>query len=194
MPQQTAESVLAANVKAAIETYQSLAPLAAPLGRAVELITACLTSGHKLLSCGNGGSAADASHFATEFVSRFSANRKPFPAIALTDFGSTITAIGNDYAFEQVFARQVRAFGQRGDVLVCFTTSGQSRDILLALEAAKEVGVQSVCFLGKGGGFTRGVADVELIVPGQVTARIQEAHLVLYHSLCEMVDKVLVTL
>lgn len=184
-------SVLNANIQASIHTFQSLSSLEPALQRAAELVLQCLKSGGKLLTCGNGGSASDSSHFATEFVSRFNRERRPYPAIALNDFGSTITAIGNDYAFEQVFSRQVRAFGKPGDVLVAFTTSGKSRDVLLGLQAARELGLESIAFLGKGGGFTTGIATVDLLVPCDVTARVQEAHLILYHSLCEIVDAAL---
>ena len=168
---------------------QSLGPLEPALVRAVELVSQSLRGGHKLLACGNGGSAADASHLATEFVVRFCKDRRPYPAIAFNDSGGTLTAVGNDYGFDQVFARQVKAFGQKGDVLVVFSTSGKSRNVVLALEAAKEVGVASVAFLGRDGGACKGLAAVELIVANDSTARIQEAHHVLIHALCEMVEE-----
>jgi phosphoheptose isomerase len=187
-----AKEILASNVQASTATLQSLAGLAEPLALAARLATHCLLSGHKLLTCGNGGSASDAAHLATEFVARFHTDRRPFPALCLTDSGSTLTAISNDYSFEQVFARQVRAFARPGDLLIAITTSGKSKNVLLALQAAAEVGVASVAFLGKGGGFTRNVATVDLLVPSDVTARIQESHLLLYHSLCEMVDAELI--
>ncbi len=177
------------NMADAVTMIQSLRGLEGPLRRATALIVECLSAGGKLIVCGNGGSAADASHFATEFVSRFVKERRPYPAIALSDFGSTLTAIGNDYAFEEVFARQIGAFAQAGDVLVVFTTSGKSRNVLRALEEAKARGLGSVAFLGKGGGYTAGVASVELMVPGDSTARIQEAHKLLLHTLCEDVEK-----
>jgi phosphoheptose isomerase len=185
------ESLLKANIAASVATFNALAALAEPLSRAVRLATDCLLGGHKLLTCGNGGSAADASHIATEFVARYQSDRRPYPAIALTDTGSTMTAISNDYTFEQVFARQVRAFGRKGDVLIAITTSGKSKNISLALEAAKEIGISSIALLGKGGGFSRGIATVDLLVPCDVTARVQESHLLLYHCLCEMVDAAL---
>jgi D-sedoheptulose 7-phosphate isomerase len=184
--------LLDANVRASIANLQSLSALAQPLTRAVELTTACLLGGNKLLTCGNGGSASDAAHLATEFVARFHTDRRPYPALCLTDSGSTLTAISNDYSFEQVYARQVRAFARPGDVLIAITTSGKSRNIYLALQTAKELGVESIAFLGKGGGFTRGIAGVDLLVPSDVTARVQEAHLLLYHCLCEMVDQTLI--
>jgi D-sedoheptulose 7-phosphate isomerase len=191
-PLQSATELLKANIQASAATFQSLVSLAAPLEKAGHALTHCLVSGHKLITCGNGGSASDASHIATEFVARFHTDRRPYPALSLTDSGSTMTAISNDYAFEQVFARQVRAFAKPGDVLLAITTSGKSKNILLALEAAKELGVTSIAFLGKGGGFTKGVATIDLIVPSEVTARVQESHLLLYHCLCELVDAELI--
>jgi len=188
----TADALLRANIQASAATLHALTALAEPLGRAAQLVEQCLLGGHKLITCGNGGSASDASHIATEFVARFHTDRRPFPALSLTDSGSTMTAISNDYSFEQVFARQVRAFARHGDVLLAITTSGKSKNILLALQAAKEIGVSSIAFLGKGGGFTGGVATVDLLVPSDVTARVQESHLLLYHCLCELVDAELI--
>lgn len=187
------ESLLRANIHATTTALAALVDLAAPLERAAKLLTDCLLGGHKILTCGNGGSASDASHLATEFVARFQTDRHPYPAISLTDSGSTLTAIANDYSFEQVFARQVRAFAQSGDVLIAITTSGKSRNISLALQAATEAGISSIAFLGKGGGFTRGLATVELLVPSEVTTRVQESHLLLYHCLCEIVDQALIS-
>jgi D-sedoheptulose 7-phosphate isomerase len=180
------------NIEASILTLRSLESLADPLRRAAEMAGKCLTSGHKLLTCGNGGSASDASHLATEFVCRFHSDRRPFPAVALTDSGGTLTAIGNDYGFDEVFARQVRAFAQQGDVLIAISTSGNSMNVVKALQAARELNIDSISFLGKGGGACKGLATVELLVPSQVTARVQEAQLLLYHTLCEMVEPLLV--
>ena len=159
-----------------------------PLDRAADLILRCLTSGHKLMCCGNGGSASDATHLATEFACRFMEDRRPYPAISLTTNGELMTANGNDYDFDEVFARQVWAFGQKGDVLIALSTSGQSRNVLRALEEARRLGLESICFLGRDGGFTKGIATLDLIAPGPNTARIQEAHKLLYHVLCEMVE------
>jgi D-sedoheptulose 7-phosphate isomerase len=152
------------------------------------MVRGCLVSGHKLLVCGNGGSASDATHFATEFACRFMEDRRPYPALSLTANGELITAMGNDYGFDEVFARQVWAFGQPGDVLVALSTSGQSRNVLRALEESNRLGLESLCFLGRDGGFTKGVATLDLIAPGPNTARIQEAHKLLYHVLCEIVE------
>jgi D-sedoheptulose 7-phosphate isomerase len=193
MTRLAASDVLRANIAAHTAAVQALAELAAPLSRAADTLGQALLDGNKLLTCGNGGSAADAAHLATEFVCRYSADRRPYPAIALTDSGSTLTAAGNDYAFELVFARQVRAFAREGDVLIAFSTSGNSRNVLLALQAARELKMHTIAFLGKSGGLTKGVADIELLVPSQTTARIQECHLLLYHCLCETVESILAT-
>jgi D-sedoheptulose 7-phosphate isomerase len=172
-----------------IATLGSIRDLEAPLMQAVDRVSACFAAGHKLLTCGNGGSAADASHLAAEFVVRYVEDRRAYPAIALVDGGSTITAAANDYGYDSVFSRQVEAFGQPGDVLIAFTTSGKSPSILRAMERAKTRGLVSIAFLGRDGGPAKGLADVELIVRTQSTARIQEAHTVLIHMLCEMVEK-----
>jgi len=175
----------------ASETLSALTALEAPLTEAAALVSKCLIAGGKLLTCGNGGSAADSAHFATEFTCRFSGDRRPYPAIALASDAGLITAVANDYAFQDVFARQVWAYGKPGDVLLAFSTSGKSRNVLSALEEARRRKLGTIAFLGKGGGFTAGAADVELVVPSKVTARIQEAHKFLLHVLCEIVEGVL---
>ena len=179
---------LEANIQQLESVARSLTQLECSLAKAVDVVRACLAGGHKLLVCGNGGSAADASHLATEFVSRFNNERRPYPAIALNDLGSTLTAIGNDYAFEEIFARQVWGFGQPGDVLIAFSTSGRSPNIVRALKEAASRDLTSIAFLGKDGGSAKGLATVELIVASESTARIQEAHQMLLHTLCEMVE------
>lgn len=158
------------------------------VGAAADLISRALLDGNKLLACGNGGSAAEASHLTTEFVSRYCRERRPYPAISLATHGGDLTAIGNDYDFNDTFARQVRAFGKPGDVLVAFTTSGRSENVRRALTASREQKMSSIAFLGKDGGTCRGLADIEWLVQSQVTARIQEIHQVLLHTLCELVD------
>ena len=173
----------------AVATFRGLTALEKPLNRAAKLVLACLTSGHKLLVCGNGGSASDATHFATEFLCRFMGDRRPYPAISLTANGEFMTAVCNDYRADEIFARQIWGLGEKGDVLIAFTTSGKSKNILRALEEAKRKGVKSICFLGRDGGFTKGVATIDLLVAGNNTARIQEAQTVLFHVLCEMVDE-----
>ena len=171
------------------ETLKAIRALEEPLNKAAKIVLTALTSGKKLLLCGNGGSAADSAHIATEFTCRFQGDRRPYPAIALNVDGGLLTAIGNDYNFQDIFARQVHAFGQPGDVLITLSTSGKSRNVLSALEEARRQKVRTIAFLGKGGGFTAGAAELEIVVPGTVTARIQEAHKFLLHVLCEIVEK-----
>ncbi len=173
----------------AVVTFRGLTALEKPLIRAAKMVQACLTSGHKLLVCGNGGSASDATHFATEFLCRFCNDRRPYPAISLTANGEFMTAVCNDYHADEIFARQIWGLGQKGDVLIAFTTSGKSKNVLRALEEAKRRGIKSICFLGRDGGFTKGTATVDLLVAGSNTARIQEAQKLLYHVLCEVVEE-----
>ncbi|HTV76363.1 MAG TPA: SIS domain-containing protein [Candidatus Baltobacteraceae bacterium] len=173
----------------AVATFRGLTALEAPLDRAAKLVLNCLVSGHKLLVCGNGGSASDATHFATEFLCRFIKDRRPYPAISLTANGEFMTAVCNDYHADEIFARQVWGLGEKGDVLIAFTTSGKSKNVLRALEEANRKSIKSVCFLGRDGGFTKGIATIDLIVQGNSTARIQEAQKLLMHVLCEMVDE-----
>jgi phosphoheptose isomerase len=173
----------------AVATLRGLTALEEPLNRAAKMVLNCLTSGHKLLVCGNGGSASDATHLATEFLCRFAEDRRPYPAISLTANGELMTAVCNDYHADEIFARQVRGLGEKGDVLIAFTTSGKSKNVLRALEEAKRKGIKSICFLGRNGGFTKGIATIDLLAQGNNTARIQEAQKLLYHVLCEMVDE-----
>ena len=175
-------------VAAATKTLKSLSGLDAQVGKAADLIEQCLRAGNKLLVCGNGGSASDAAHFATEFVVRFMKDRPAYPAICLTGDGGLLTAAGNDYGFDEIFARQVAAFGLPGDVLICLTTSGKSRNVKRALEEAKARKLKTIAFLGRDGGSTIGLADVDLLVASDSTARIQEAHKLLLHVLCETIE------
>ncbi|MEX0744385.1 MAG: SIS domain-containing protein [Phycisphaeraceae bacterium] len=184
-------AILRTNLAAARELFGELDALAAPMTRAAELLRDALLAGNKLMCCGNGGSAADSAHFTAEIAGRYLVERPGFSAIDLTAEHSLVTALINDYPAEQLFARQVRAHGRRGDVLAAFTTSGNSENVRLALEAARERGVGSIAFLGKGGGRCRGLADAELIIPHDTTARIQEAHLLMYHTLCQWLDPLL---
>lgn len=182
-------STLTRAIGDAVASFQSLAELQVKLDEAVEMVGAALTGGRKLLVCGNGGSAADAADFATEYTCRFMNDRQPYPAINLAACGSLLTAVGNDYGFDEVFARQVQAFGKPGDVLVAITTSGNSPNILAALRVANQLGVRSIALLGRGGGKALGLATVELLVASQITARVQEAHKFLLHVICEMVEE-----
>jgi D-sedoheptulose 7-phosphate isomerase len=186
-------SILQHAIADSIETLQALGELDQQMRLATEAVAECLLSGHKLLICGNGGSAADASHIATEFVIRFINDRPAYPAICLTADGGLLSAGGNDYGFEEIFARQVSAFGQPGDVLISLTTSGKSRNIQRAVEEAKERGLTTITLLGRNGGPMINTSDIELVVRGEATARIQEAHMLLLHVLCEAVEERLVS-
>ena len=166
----------------------SLKDLEPQVSRAADLISECFRTGNKLLMCGNGGSAADASHFATELVVRFTKDRRALPAICLASDSGILTAAGNDYGFDKIFGRQVAAFGQANDVLICLTTSGNSKNVLHALEEAKTRKLKTIAFLGRDGGSTLGIADIELLVKEDSTARIQEAHQLLVHVLCEIIE------
>jgi len=168
--------------------------LAEPLAVAVETMVECLLGNGKILACGNGGSAADAQHFAAELVGRFEAERQELAAIALTTDSSILTAVANDYSYDVVFARQVRALGQPGDVLLAISTSGHSRNIIKAIEVAHEYDLHVIALTGKGGGEIGRMlreGDVHLCVPAQRTARIQEAHLLCIHCLCDGIDRLL---
>ncbi len=182
-------TLLQNTIEDSIAVTRALGALGKPLNRAASLVVRCLTSGHKLLVCGNGGSASDATHVATEFLCRFREDRRPYPAISLTVNGEFMTAVCNDYHSDEIFARQVWGLGARGDVLIAFTTSGKSRNVLRALEEANRKRMKSICFLGRDGGFTKGVATVDLLVPGANTARIQEGQTLLFHVLCEAADR-----
>ena len=175
-------------IEESVVATRALGALEQPLKKAAKLVVQGLTTGHKLLVCGNGGSASDATHVATEFLCRYCNDRRPYPAISLTANGEYITAVCNDYHADEIFARQVWGLGQKGDVLIAFTSTGKSRNVLRALEEANKKKMKSICFLGRDGGFTKGVATVDLVAPGANTARIQEGQTLLFHVLCETVD------
>ena len=167
-----------------------LAECAEELEQTIDLIAGALRDGRKLLLFGNGGSAADAQHIAAEFVGRFMRERRGLPAIALTTDTSALTAIGNDYGFDEVFARQVRALGARGDVAVAISTSGRSANVLRAVEAARASGLKVIALTGGDGGSLAGMADVSLRVSAStLSARIQETHILIGHVICELVDQ-----
>ncbi|GAC1434323.1 MAG: SIS domain-containing protein [Terriglobales bacterium] len=176
------------NIRCATALLESLVALEGSVDNAARLISEAMTTGHKLLTCGNGGSATDAAHLSTEFVCRFDRDRRPYPAICLATHGGDLTAIGNDYAFEDVFARQVEAFGTAGDVLVVFSSTGKSENICRALHSADRLGIKTIAFLGREGGRCAGLATVEFIIRSDNTARIQEAHKFLLHTICQMVE------
>lgn len=154
----------------------------------VEAVTAALKGGNKILLFGNGGSAADAQHLAAEFVNRFVIERPPLPAIALTTDTSVITSIGNDYDFADIFSKQIRAIGQKGDVAWGMSTSGTSANVIKGLEAAKKIGMMTVGLTGRDGGEIARIVDHALIVSSSSTPRIQEVHITVGHVICEMVD------
>ena len=159
-----------------------------PIISAAQLIVDALKNGHKLFFCGNGGSAADSQHIAAEFVGRFQKERKALPAIALTTDSSALTALGNDYTFDIVFSRPLQALGQKGDVLIAISTSGNSKNVLEAVKQAKLMGINTIAVTGGKGGQLAGLCDIVIIAASSKTARIQESHLVIFHSLCELVE------
>jgi len=174
-----------------LDAVEGLAP---QLARAADLLATCLLSDGKILACGNGGSAADAPHFAAEMIGRFERERPELPAISLVTDTSILSAVANDYSFEQVFAKQVRALGAKGDALIALSTSGNSGNVVAAIAAAHEREMNVVAFTGKGGGRIGGMllpGDVHLCVPHERTARIQEVHLLMIHCLCDAVDATL---
>ncbi|XAM01316.1 SIS domain-containing protein [Phycisphaeraceae bacterium D3-23] len=186
------DALLKANLAEVAALSAQCEALAPGLAEATRVIGEALTSGRKLLACGNGGSAAgDAAHLTSEIANRYCDDRPPYPAIDLTADHNIVTAIANDYGIDQMFARQVRAHSQQGDVLCVFSTSGNSANIVAAIAQAESQGVRTIAFLGKGGGRCKGLSDIELIVPSDVTARVQEMHLVLYHTICEALEPAL---
>ena len=177
--------------EAASLKLQASKMLAEPLARSVEIMVASLSAGGKILACGNGGSAADAQHFAAELVNRFEVERPPLASVALTTDSSTLTSIANDYDFNQIFEKQVRAIGRKGDVLLAISTSGNSPNVLAAIRAAHELGIAVVALVGRDGGKIAAAlkgSDVNVCVPHERTARIQEVHLLALHCLCDGID------
>ena len=191
-----ADAALAARVTAQFAESAQLKleasrSLVAPITRGATLLAAALREGGKVLACGNGGSAADAQHFAAELVNRFESERPPLAGLALTTDSSTLTSIANDYAYQQVFAKQLRAIGRRGDVLLAISTSGNSANVVEALHVAHELGVRVIGLTGNGGGKMAPLLtadDVHICVPHKSTARIQEVHLLVLHCLCDAID------
>lgn len=180
--------ILKSAIASGTKTLESVGELESPIGKAAELITDCLAGGKKVLACGNGGSAADAADFCTELACRFVEDRRPYPAMNLSQGGSLITATGNDYGFEEIFARQIQAFGDSGDVLIAISTTGKSKNIRRAIEEARHRKLKTVALLGRDGGSCTGLADVDLIVKSDSTARIQEAHKFILHVICEICE------
>lgn len=177
-----------ATLSATLRALTELKTIRKEIDAAGELIVSTLKGGGKLLICGNGGSAAEAAHFATELVGRYLSSRRSLPAVALSSDGSLVTCIGNDFGFDQVFSRQISGLAKPGDLVVAITSSGNSANILKALDEAKSQGLKSVAFLGRGGGKAKGKATCELIIPGEAGAPAQESHLFLIHYFCELVE------
>lgn len=171
------------------EAVGLLAPL---IAKAAASMATCLLQEHKILSCGNGGSAADAQHFSSEMLNRFEMERPGLPAIALTTDTSTLTSIANDYQFADIFSKQIRALGHPGDILLAFSTSGESHNIIHAIDAAHDRSMPVIALTGREGGqvaYLMQENDIEIRVPSWSTARIQEVHLMIIHSLCDLVDR-----
>jgi len=182
------------NESIAVKT-QALPLLTPNIVKAAQMMVNCLEQGHKILSCGNGGSAGDAQHFSAELLNRFEKERRELAAIALTTDSSTLTAIANDYAFELIFSKQIKALGQKGDILLAISTSGNSPNIIQAIESAHEKSLSIIALTGKEGGKMAKIltdSDVEIRVPSASTARIQEVHLLVIHCLCDLIDSLIV--
>jgi D-sedoheptulose 7-phosphate isomerase len=177
------------NLRQHLALISNLESLDESVTRAAAMISDSLRNGGKLLLCGNGGSAADCQHIAAEFTGRFIKDRPPVAAISLTTDTSALSCIGNDYSFDQIFSRQVFALGRPGDILMGITTSGNSGNVLTAFEAAHKLGIQSIGLLGRDGGKAIKVCSHSIVVPSDVTARIQEAHILIGHTICGMVEK-----
>jgi D-sedoheptulose 7-phosphate isomerase len=183
------DSLFSRNLTEHLAMCQHLVALDAHVDQAINACVNSLRIGGKLMLCGNGGSAADSQHLAAEFTGRFIKDRPPIAAIALSTDTSALTCIANDYSFEAIFARQVQAIGKAGDCLIAISTSGNSGNVLAAVAAAKALGISCIGLLGRDGGKLQAVCDISIVVPSQVTARIQEAHILIGHSLCGAVEQ-----
>lgn len=182
----------AAETFAAIaDNFRALDAHAGTVAAMAEAVTAALRAGNTIFFCGNGGSAADSQHLAAELLGRYRLDRAPLPAVALTVDTSALTAIGNDFGFDDIFARQLRGLGKRGDVLVALTTSGNSPNVMKAVAAAREMGVTVLGFTGGSGGALKDASDIALVVPASRTDRIQEMHIACGHLICELVEETL---
>jgi D-sedoheptulose 7-phosphate isomerase len=183
-------AILIRSLEEHLQTIQSLLETTLPdIERAGELIIKALKSGHKILLCGNGGSAADAQHIAAELVGRYEQERRSWPAIALTTDTSALTALSNDYGYEDVFARQLAGLANQGDVLVAISTSGKSANVIKAVQQATAMGCQTIALTGTGAQPLSALCDLSVVVPAERTSRVQEAHITIGHLWCEMVDR-----
>lgn len=183
----TMPATLRSNVLGLAELLTRLDGLAAPTDQLAQAMLACWKAGGKVLIAGNGGSAADAMHFAEELLVRFHRNRKALAAIALCD-PTTVTCAGNDFGFDQIFSRQVEGLGRPGDLLIVMSTSGNSRNLLVAVQAARQQGLTTAAFLGKDGGALKAQCDLELLVPSEITHHVQEVHKLVFHAVCQWID------
>jgi D-sedoheptulose 7-phosphate isomerase len=179
------------NLEAHLALFSTLQALEPAVRGAAEQVASCLRSGGKLMLCGNGGSAADSQHIAAEFTGRFIHDRRPLAAMALSTDTSALTCIANDYSFEEVFARQVEALGRTGDCLLAISTSGNSPNVVRAAEVAKRAGMAVIGLLGRDGGRLASMCDLPIIVPENSTARIQEAHIFIGHTICGLTEQAL---
>lgn len=182
------DTLFQTNLAEHLQLFQQLSSLTPEVNDAGRRIASALAQGGKLMLCDNGGSAADAQHIASELTGRFIQERRPLAGIALTTDSSALTCIGNDYAFDEVFARQLRALGRAGDVLIGISTSGNSANVVKAVQAAHEMGITVIGLLGRDGGALKPLSDVAIVVPSKVTARIQEAHILIGHTLCGLIE------
>jgi D-sedoheptulose 7-phosphate isomerase len=171
------------------QTFARLPALKPLVEQAAKRCATAVAAGNKVMFCGNGGSAADSQHLAAELVGRLVRNRRPLPGLALSTDSSGLTCIANDFGYDDVFVRQVQGLGRRGDVLIAISTSGNSPNVLKAVAAAREMEITSIGLLGKGGGSLAGAVDVSIVVPSDVTARVQEAHIFLGHLMCQLLEK-----
>ena len=174
-----------------MEVFRRLGTLAPVIQEAAGIVAVTLSQGGKLMLCGNGGSAADSQHLAAELTGRFLKDRPPLAAMALSTDTSALTCIANDYGFDDVFSRQVTSLGRKGDCLIAISTSGNSRNVLRAADAARAAGIRVIGLLGRDGGALRALCDLPIVVPSTTTARIQEAHIFIGHTLCAMVEEAL---
>lgn len=183
------QNLIKSMIEESIEVKDMVKPLSPEIEKAANIIINALENNKKILLAGNGGSSSQASHIAAEFTGRYKIERKGLPAISLTTDLAAITAIGNDYGFETVFERQLQALANPGDVFIALSTSGNSKNLIKAVEKAKELNAHVIGLLGKDGGKMKNTSSVEIIVPSDNTPRIQEAHLMILHIICELVDK-----
>lgn len=182
------QTMLLENINEHVECINSIVNLSSTVDEIGELILTTLQNENKIMICGNGGSAADAQHFSSELLGRFVTDRQPLAALALTTDSSALTCIGNDYAFNEVFARQVTGLGKSGDILFLISTSGNSENLVKAAKAARKLGIRVISLLGNNGGQLLSHSDVSAVVASKVTARIQEAHILIIHSLCSIIE------